>query len=62
MQREGWVANIEMNTNTTGTSFEVRSEFSMATPDAAVEQLIERMLASLSKLLTPTTDRKEPRA
>lgn len=45
---EGWHAKIDMNTNTTGASFTVRSEFNMATPEAAVQQLIERMLTALA--------------
>lgn len=43
----GWHATIDMNTNTTGTSFEVQSEFRMKDPETAVEQLTERMLAAL---------------
>lgn len=46
----GWYAKIEMNTNTTGTSFDVSSDFGMADPEKAVAQLIERMLAALAAL------------
>lgn len=45
---DGWHARIEMNTNTTGAEFQVKSEFSHATPDAAVAVLIERMLHALA--------------
>lgn len=45
-----WHANIEMNTNSTGAAFEIRSEYKHQTPEAAVDQLIERILATLSKL------------
>lgn len=45
-----WHACIEMNTNTTGTSFEVKSEFKHTTPDEAVDVLITRMLDALKAL------------
>lgn len=53
----GWHASIQMNTNTTGTSFEVKSEFGNQTPSAAVSQLIERMLSALVAL-TPAGEGK----
>lgn len=50
MMFNGWLCNIEMNTNTTGTSFEVKSEFGMATPLAAAVQCNERIEAALRQL------------
>jgi hypothetical protein len=50
MMDSGWHARIIMNTNTTGTSFDVKSEYDLTSPDRAVEQLIERMLCALAKL------------
>jgi len=44
----GWHARIEMNTNTDGASFEVKSEFDHATPTQAMDVLIRRMLAALA--------------
>jgi hypothetical protein len=46
----GWRASIDMNTNTTGTSFEVKSDMDHKTPDAAVAQCAERVLAALKAL------------
>lgn len=54
--RDGWHANIEMNTNTTGSSFTVSTEFKLESPDAAVAQLIERMLETLATLHGATHD------
>jgi hypothetical protein len=50
MVGQGWFASIEMNTNTTGSSFKVESDFKGATPSAAVDQLTERMLTTLATL------------
>jgi len=50
MMDRGWHANIEMNTNTTGSSFKVATEFTMQSPAAAVDQLIKRMLAMLAAM------------
>lgn len=47
---DGWVANIEMNTNTTGSKFEVSSGHDCASPSAAVAELISRMLEALTAL------------
>lgn len=58
MMDSGWYASIDMNTNTTGTAFKVRSEFALPSPTAAAEQLIERMLTALATLSNPSTDRK----
>jgi hypothetical protein len=44
----GWHASIEMNTNTDGASFEVKSEFNHDTPSQALDLLIRRMLAALA--------------
>lgn len=44
----GWHASIEMNTNTEGASFDVKSEFDHATPSQALDVLIRRMLAALA--------------
>jgi hypothetical protein len=44
----GWHCCIDMNTNTTGSKFEVSSEYKLASPSAAVDQLIERMLVALA--------------
>lgn len=48
----GWYATIEMNTNTTGAEFKVTSELDHATPSAALNLLIQRMLETLAKLST----------
>lgn len=45
-----WYAVISMNTNTTGTSFEIKSDFNWKSPRAAVAQCLERMHAALKKL------------
>lgn len=47
---EGWHASIEMHVASVGASFTVRSEFDMSTPEAAIDQCIQRMLDSLAKL------------
>jgi hypothetical protein len=54
MLSKGWHAKIEMNTNTTGTSFDVSTDFQQPTPSAAVDQLIERMLTALATLTGAT--------
>lgn len=46
----GWHACVAMNTNTTGTSFEVRSEFGHKSPDAAVVECSARVHAALKTL------------
>lgn len=48
----GWRAGIEMHVadSVRGTQFEVTSDFGMRTPDAAVDQLVERMLSAISQL------------
>lgn len=48
--RKGWWARIEMNTNTTGSKFQVDTEHTNETPSQAVDQLIERMLDALAAL------------
>lgn len=47
---QGWYAVIAMNTTAIGASFDVKSDFSHKSPDAAVAQLIERMLAALAAI------------
>lgn len=49
----GWHARIEMNTNTTGAKFEIVTDFDCETPSKAVDDLIARMLQTLSKLTAP---------
>ena len=46
----GWMAWIKMNTNTTGTTFEVKSESSHKTSHAAAAQCIDRMHSALKVL------------
>lgn len=46
----GWHCNVEMNTNTTGSEFKIRSEFDMATPIAAAKQCHERILNTLKNI------------
>lgn len=50
MYSQGWCATVEMNTNTTGTSFEVKSEFGHKTPATAVAECIERVHTALKAL------------
>lgn len=49
---DGWFAKVEMHVSAQGASFDIKSDFSMQTPAAAVEQLIERMLEALARLTT----------
>lgn len=46
----GWHSSIEMNTNTTGTTFEIRSDFDHASPLMAVKQCHERIVSVLKEL------------
>ena len=46
----GWYSCIEMNTNTTGTSFEVKSDYDCQTPTLAAKQCHERILNALKEL------------
>jgi len=46
----GWWARIEMNTNVTGSTFRVESEFKEMTPLMATKQCIERMHVALKTL------------
>ena len=39
----GWVCSVEMNTNTIGTQFDVKSEFGHRTPIEAAKQCHERI-------------------
>lgn len=42
--KPGWYASIKMNTNgTVGATYEIRSDYDHATPEAAVAQLIDRV-------------------
>ena len=43
-----WSCAIEMNTNTTGSEFTIRSGFGHQTPDAAVDVAIANMLTALA--------------
>lgn len=47
---DGWFCSIDMNTNTTGTSFEVKSEFNHATPLVAARTCLDRMHTALEVL------------
>ncbi|MFJ3047031.1 hypothetical protein ACIPEN_14465 [Herbaspirillum chlorophenolicum] len=58
--KDGWYCVIEMNTNTTGTSFEVKSEFDHGTPIEAAHCCIQRMHAALRTLGTADIGRKIP--
>jgi hypothetical protein len=48
--RNGWWARIDMNTNTTGSKFQVDTDTKHERPSQAVDQLIERMLDALTSL------------
>jgi hypothetical protein len=50
LMSDGWYSCIEMNTNTTGTSFEVKSDFNCPTPTLAAKQCHERILNALKEL------------
>ena len=50
LQSNGWYCVIEMNTNTTGTSFDVKSEFDCESPRLAAKMCHERMLNALKEL------------
>lgn len=50
MVGDGWFCCVEMNTNTTGTSFEVKSDFSMPTPTAATTQCRDRIAAAMKAI------------
>lgn len=45
-----WGATIEMHVSAKGATFDIKSDFDCATPDAAIDQAIERMLDTLSKI------------
>jgi hypothetical protein len=47
---KGWYCKVEMNTNTTGTQFDVSSEFGHLNPNEAVKQCHERIDAALNQL------------
>lgn len=46
----GWHTNVEMTVASVGTSFEVMSDFGMASPLAATKQCAERLLKTLRDL------------
>ena len=50
LMSNGWYSCIEMNTNTTGTTFEIKSDFDHPTPTAAAKQCHERILNALKEL------------
>ena len=45
----GWNAGITMHTRAAGAEFKISSEFGMSCPEAAVDQLIERVRAALEQ-------------
>lgn len=47
---DGWYGLIEMHVSAKGTTFDIRSDYDCASPDAAINQLIERMLDTLAKI------------
>lgn len=47
---KGFSAHIEMHVAQQGATFDIRSEFGMNTPTAAIDMLISRTLESLAKL------------
>lgn len=50
LMNNGWYSCIDMNTNTTGTTFEIKSDFDHATPTLAAKQCHERILNALKEL------------
>lgn len=46
----GWHCRVEMNTNTTGSSFAVASGFNQASPTEAVEECAKRVAQALAAL------------
>jgi hypothetical protein len=50
LMSDGWYSCVDMNTNTTGTSFEVKSDFDHTTPTLAAKQCHERILNALREL------------
>jgi len=50
LMSNGWYSCIEMNTNTTGTTFEIKSDFDHPTPTLAAKQCHERILNALKEL------------
>ena len=48
-QGDGWCSTIEMNTNSSGVSFDVKSDFKQPSPIAAVLQCRSRMLEAISQ-------------
>lgn len=47
---DGWYCCIAMNTNSTGTTFEVKSQFDHATATEATQCCLQRMHAALRTL------------
>lgn len=45
----GWNVGIEMHVSSAGATFKVNSEFNIPTLTAAVDQCIERMLATITQ-------------
>jgi len=50
---DGWNACIEMHVSAQGAKFEIRSDWKMCSPSAAVDMLIQRMLEALARLTAP---------
>lgn len=48
--QDGWYCKVEMNTNTTGTQFDVASDFSHKQPLLAAKQCHERIMQALKQL------------
>lgn len=46
----GWTCTVEMNTNTVGSTFEVRSEFNHKDPIDAVKQCRERIETAIKAI------------
>lgn len=47
--RDGaWNCSVEMNVSSRGVTFEVKSDFGMATPTLAVQQVYQRILETLN--------------
>lgn len=46
----GWYCKVEMNTNTSGTQFDVASEFDHPTPLSAARECHERIISAMKTL------------
>lgn len=50
LMQSGWYSCTEMNTNTTGTTFEVKSDYDHTSPTTAAKQCHERIINALREL------------